>query len=283
MTKLEINELNGGLISKSNGVHLLREEISGQPFHQLVFGVSDITGQLKLAIDMAFEKIIEIKNNYDDEHKIVDSACQWTIYDPDATKFMVELMTHNRNGGYKPDMAFGAFLGYTIDVQPPEKDSNKYKTAVKEQKFKKVPFEDRFGMLVNIEYSSCENSRRKRLICNVGFDQSEASIMDINYTSECKRNNELISRLATCEYIAEHRNFFITGVTGCGKTYMACAFGMEICKQYYNTRYIRMSDLLMNLDIARTEGNYCKVMAKYSNPVLFILDKWLLLKPTDTE
>ena len=68
-----------------------------------------------------------------------------------------------------------------------------------------------------------------------------------------------------------------------GKTYMACAFGMEACKQYYNTRYVRMPDLLMDLDIARTEGNYRKVMAKYSNPVLLILDEWMLLKPTDTE
>lgn len=58
---------------------------------------------------------------------------------------------------------------------------------------------------------------------------------------------------------------------------------MEACKQYYNTRYVRVPDLLMDLDIARTEGNYRKVMAKYSNPVLLILDEWMLLKPTDTE
>lgn len=56
------------------------------------------------------------------------------------------------------------------------------------------------------------------------------------------------------------------------KTYMACAFGMEACKQYYKTRYVRMPDLLMDLNIARTEGNYRKTMAKYSNPVLLILD-----------
>ena len=46
---------------------------------------------------------------------------------------------------------------------------------------------------------------------------------------------------------------------------MACAFGMEACKQYYNTRYVRMPDLLMDLDIACSEGNYRKAMAKYSN------------------
>ncbi len=51
--------------------------------------------------------------------------------------------------------------------------------------------------------------------------------MDINYTSGRKLNKNLINQLATCEYISEHRNFFITGAIGCGKTYIACAFGME--------------------------------------------------------
>ena len=157
-----------------------------------------------------------------------------------------------------------------------------FRNQLNDSKFKEVPFEDRFGMLVDIEYSNRKNNRQKRLIHNAGFDQPEASIMDINYTSGRKLNKELINRLATCEYISEHRNLFITGATGCGKTYMACAFGMEACKQYYNTRYVRMPDLLMDLDIARTEGNYRKVMAKYSNPVLLILDEWMLLKPIDT-
>ena len=85
------------------------------------------------AVDRAFEKIVEIEDNYDNEFKIVDNTCQWTIYDPEATKFMVELMRPNRNGTRKPDMAFGAFLGYTIDIQPPENDRHKYKAAMLEQ------------------------------------------------------------------------------------------------------------------------------------------------------
>ena len=158
-----------------------------------------------------------------------------------------------------------------------------FRNQLDDPKFKEVPFEDRFGMLVDIEYSNRKNNRQKRLIRNAGFDQPEASIMDINYTSGRKLNKDLINRLSTCEYISEHRNLFITGATGCGKTYMACAFGMEACKQYYNTKYVRMPDLLMDLDIARSEGTYRKVMAKYANPVLLILDEWMLLKPTDTE
>ena len=134
-----------------------------------------------------------------------------------------------------------------------------FRNQLDDSKFKEVPFEDRFGMLVDIEYSNRKNNRQNRLIRNAGFDQPDASIMDINYTSRRKLNKDLINRLATCEYISEHRNLFITGATGCGKTYMACAFGMEACKQYYNTRYVRMPDLLMDLDIARTEGTIVKL------------------------
>lgn len=147
----------------------------------------------------------------------------------------------------------------------------------------RMPFEDRFGMMVDIEYSNRKNNRPKRLSRNAGFDQPEAHIMGINYTSGHKLNQGLISRLATCKNISEHRNLFIAGATGCGKTYMACAFGREACKRYYNTKYIRLPDLLMDLEIARTEETFRKVMSKYANPLGLILNEWMLLKPTDTE
>lgn len=68
---------------------------------------------------------------------------------------------------------------------------------------KEVPFEDRFGMLVDVEYSNRKNNRLKRLIRQAEFEQPDASIAAIDYHSGRKLNKALINRLATCEYILE--------------------------------------------------------------------------------
>lgn len=131
-----------------------------------------------------------------------------------------------------------------------------FRSQLDDPKFKGIPFEDQLGMLVDTEYSSRKNNRLKRLIKSAGFDQPEANIMDINYTSGRKLDKELIHRLVICEYIFEHRNLSITDATGCGKTYIACVFGMETCKQYYTTKYVRLPELLIDLEMATTKKSW---------------------------
>ena len=131
--------------------------------------------------------------------------------------------------------------------------SDAYITQIGDPKMKDISFEDRFALLVDIEYNNRKSNGLKRLIRNAGFDQPEAYISDINYMSGRKLNRNLIERLATCEYITEYRNIFITGATGSGKTYMACAFGMEACKQRYKTKYVRLPDMLLEL------ARYCSL------------------------
>ena len=96
-------------------------------------------------------------------------------------------------------------------------------------------------------------------------------------------NKALITRLASCEYITECRNIFLTGATGSGKTYMACAFGMEACKQYYTVKYVRLPDMLLELQAAREEGNFPSVLKKYTKSTLLIIDEWLLMKLSEAE
>lgn len=158
-----------------------------------------------------------------------------------------------------------------------------YRTQLSDHSMQGLSFEDRFGLLVDIEYNARKDNKRKRLIKRAAFDQPQANIHDINYTSGRKLNKSFIERLSTCEYIQDKHNIIITGATGSGKSYLSCALGMEACKHYFSTKYIRLPELLSELAVARGEGKFKETIKQYQKYTLLILDEWLLVKLTETE
>ena len=91
-----------------------------------------------------------------------------------------------------------------------------YRHQLSDPTMKDVPFEDRFGMMVDIEYTTRKSNRLKKLIHDAGMEQPDASIAAIDYQSGRKLNKSLITRLASCQYITVYRNIFLTGATGSG-------------------------------------------------------------------
>lgn len=160
--------------------------------------------------------------------------------------------------------------------------SEAFAAQINDPKMKLLPFEDRFSLLVDIEYDHRRENGIKRLIRNAGFSQPEATIADINYNSGRNLSREAILGFAACGYITDRRNLVITGATGSGKSYLACALGIEACKQRYSTKYIRLPELLFELEASRGTAMYYKVLEGYVKPQLLIIDEWLLLKTAES-
>ena len=145
--------------------------------------------------------------------------------------------------------------------------------------YRDVEFSERLAMLVDAQYNQRRDNRMKRLVTTAALDQPDASVMNIDYHSGRTLDRRMIQKLATCEYIVDSLNIFITGATGSGKTYLACALAMEALKQYITVKYVRLSDFLLECTVAWDEKRYDKVLQTYAKPRLLIIDEWLAMTP----
>jgi DNA replication protein DnaC len=146
-----------------------------------------------------------------------------------------------------------------------------------------MAFEERFGLLVDAEWTARKSNRLKRLIKNAHYAISGACVEDIAYHADRKLDKALVARLAVCSYIHENHNVIIMGAAGVGKTYLACAFGIAASRNFFTVRYSRLPDLFSDLALARSDGSYRKVFKQYTQVKLLILDEWLLFNLKETE
>jgi DNA replication protein DnaC len=146
-----------------------------------------------------------------------------------------------------------------------------------------LPFEERFGMLIDVEWATRKSNRMKRLIKKADYTIPGAALEDISYHADRKLDKSQITRLASCAYIQECHNIIILGATGVGKTYLGCALGMAATRNFYTVKYTRLPDLLGELAIARADSSYQKIIKQYKQVKLLILYEWLLYTPKESE
>ena len=134
-----------------------------------------------------------------------------------------------------------------------------------------VPFEERFALLVDRQWTWKEDRRMRRLPHNAKL-KINACIEDIDYKTPRGLEKSLILRLANCEWINNAHNIIITGPTGAGKTYLACALANRACRMGHAAFYIRIPKLFQDLAIAGGDGSYPKIMKKLLKAKVLVLD-----------
>ena len=147
----------------------------------------------------------------------------------------------------------------------------------------KLAFDERFGMLVDAEWSHRENKRLKTALRDAKLRLASACIEDIDYPPQRELDRAQIRQLATCRWVVEHQNVLVTGATGTGKTYVACAFAHQACRKGHRAIYRRAARLFSELVLARADGTYARVLAKIARADVLVIDDFAMTPITDNE
>lgn len=136
-----------------------------------------------------------------------------------------------------------------------------------------LDFEERFGMLVESQWLYQENRALERRLKTAKL-KINASIEDINWRKSRNLDREMINRLASTEWIRYSQNCVITGPTGVGKSFIACALGQKACRDGYKVLYLYAPKLFRELLSAGATGMLDKLMRKLSRMDLLVIDDW---------
>jgi len=158
-----------------------------------------------------------------------------------------------------------------------------FKAQLSDSELAGLSFEERVGMIVDSEWASRKNNRLKRLICAAGFPDTGACIENVEYLPDRGIDKSKLLKYASCDYITEKRNLLIMAATGGGKTYLACAFGMAACRNYFTVKYIRLPELLAELALSKNNGTYKILLKKFKAVNLLIIDDWLIYPLKESE
>jgi len=139
--------------------------------------------------------------------------------------------------------------------------------------YQEQDFIERMSLLLTHEMDTREQRKVERLVRQAKF-RLPAQLSSLIYSPKRNTDKAQIRSLSQSTWLTLYQNILITGATGCGKTYLACALGHEHCLQGKNVFYIRLKELLENLFLAHADGSYRKVLAKLVKYDLLILDDW---------
>lgn len=146
----------------------------------------------------------------------------------------------------------------------------------------RLSFEERFGLIVDRQWTWKEDCRMQRYLKNARLKMN-ACVEDIDYKSPRGIDQSVMMKLIACEWIKKHQNIIVTGPTGVGKTFIACALANKACREGYRSFYIRSPRFSYQMALARGDGSYGKTINKLSKAHVLVVDDLGLAPMTDPE
>jgi DNA replication protein DnaC len=157
-----------------------------------------------------------------------------------------------------------------------------FKEQIQQPSFQDLSFDQRFGMLVDAQWTWKDNKRLKRLLKDAKL-KLQASVEDIDYKTSRGIEKSVLINLTSCNWIRNHQNVLISGPTGVGKTFLACALAQKACREGFRTLYLRMPQFFYQIALARADGTYGNLVKRFSKTHLLVLDDLGLTSLSDTE
>lgn len=146
-----------------------------------------------------------------------------------------------------------------------------------------LTFDERFGLLVDAQWLARENRRLQRALKEARLRLTQASLEAIDHRPTRPLDKALLRQLATGRWISEHHNVVITGPTGTGKTFIACALAQHACRSGFRALYRRLPRLFEELTLAHADGSYTRLLARLARIDVLVIDDWGLAPLRDQD
>lgn len=160
--------------------------------------------------------------------------------------------------------------------------AREFKEQLEQPLITELSFEDRLGLLVDMEVTARENRKLQTRLRRAKLHQS-ASFEDIDYHTQRNLDKSLLATLSTVQWVSSHHNILVVGPCGTGKSFLACALAHKACLSGYSAYYYRMNRLLSDLQLNKGDGQYSKRMTELSKIDVLILDDFGLSPFSDEQ
>jgi DNA replication protein DnaC len=146
----------------------------------------------------------------------------------------------------------------------------------------KLSFDERIGLLVDAEWLAREQRKLKTRLKAAKL-RYQASLENVNFKHPRNLDRQVVLSLGNCAFVQNRHNLVITGPTGIGKSYLACAFVERACRRGFKAAYVRLPRLLQQLAVGRGDGSYARILERLARLDLLAIDDWLLAPLGDSE